>query len=667
MGALEYRSDVDGLRAVAVLAVVAFHAGLGVPGGFVGVDVFFVISGFLITSIVAADLDRGRFTLADFWSRRIRRIWPAAAVMSLVTLLAGVWIMQPLDLRRTAIDAAFHVLMLANVRFWMRLDYFAEISDLVPLLHLWSLAVEEQFYLVFPPFFAWLYKRRGRLVFTSLLAVAAASFIACIPFMKSEPSAVFYLVPFRAWELLFGSILAVVPYRLIPSRTAAVLGWAGLSMIVWSCFALHRDTPFPGPAALPPVFGTALVIAAGNDANATLRRWLGAEPLRRVGLASYSLYLWHWPLLALARYTFGMRLSFAAIAAVLTATAFATVLSYRFVEIPFRAADSPSWKRRACATAVVASLSVFVLSIGVGRLGWVSGRFDPRVESGFGREAICLDWEFDRSAVAAFKASDGLPGIGVLGGAGVSGEGEAIDFLLWGDSHGMAISHVVDRAAQQHGLRGRAMLVSGQIGLGGRPPPGERFPRPYDEVRYRSSMLEWIRINRPANVILCSRWSEHLLEGVSDARALAETRMPPRASPEAMSAFDEGLEELLELCGSIDAKIWFLREVPFQDATPGQMVSQSRLAGPHGAIAGVASRDDHDQRQRDVRDCLVRFNSPRFEVIDLAEPLLASERATIIGRDGNIWYADDDHLNRLGANAAEYGIIDRMMSSMGAF
>src|SRR5262245_6181519 len=262
----KYRADIDGLRAVAVLPVVLFHAGITLfSGGFVGVDVFFVISGFLITGIIIADMEQGRYSIAGFYERRIRRIVPAYLVTVVVTLAVALFLLLPDDLAELGDSALWSALMSSNLFFWVESkDYFNGAAELKPLLHTWSLSVEEQFYLFFPivllaikPLGLWRYAA------AICLLAAVISFGLSIYGVAYAPMASFYLLPTRAWELLVGSLLA---FGLFPALNRKLAGWealAGLALILVPVFLYTAATPFPGLAALPPVMGAALIIHSG--------------------------------------------------------------------------------------------------------------------------------------------------------------------------------------------------------------------------------------------------------------------------------------------------------------------------------------------------------------------------------------------------------------------
>jgi peptidoglycan/LPS O-acetylase OafA/YrhL len=295
---------VEGLRGVAILLVVAFHAGVpGVSGGFTGVDVFFVLSGYLITGILQEERARtGRIRLPSFFARRVRRLLPASGLVLAATVAAGVVALTPLELLPLAKTARAAALYLANFRFilWSA-DYFAPDIARNPLLHTWSLAAEEQFYLAWP-FLVILAFRGGRPARSLAVAVGAVgvlSFAASLWLTRTLPPAAFFSSPTRAWEFAAGALARQLARP--AGRRGDALGWAGLAAIVASAFVISPATPFPGVAALLPVAGTAAVLVAGADGRTEgAARALAAAPLQWTGRLSYSWYLWHWPMLVLA-------------------------------------------------------------------------------------------------------------------------------------------------------------------------------------------------------------------------------------------------------------------------------------------------------------------------------------------------------------------------------
>lgn len=337
MSELRYRADIDGLRAVAVILVLLFHAELGWTGGFIGVDVFFVISGFLITGLIIKQQEARTFTLRNFWVRRIRRIVPVSFVTIGCTLLIGSLVLFRADFRELTYSALAQLVMLANVFFWKQTGYFAGAAELKPLMHTWSLAVEEQFYLGYP-FLLVALNRTTRTTTGRVLAVlAGSSFALSVWGVHAFPRFTFFMLPTRAWEMLLGGLIwfAPPPEKLSVSRSE-LLSWSAIAGILGAGWLFDAGTPFPGLAALLPCAATALLIYVNQTRQASVARLLSAKPVVFVGLISYSLYLWHWPLLVFARYGSSTPLTADRRLLILLVSFVVAYLSFRFVETPWR-------------------------------------------------------------------------------------------------------------------------------------------------------------------------------------------------------------------------------------------------------------------------------------------------------------------------------------------
>lgn len=335
-----YRKDIDGLRALAVVPVVLFHAGFTqFSGGFVGVDVFFVISGFLITGIIRHGMEKGHYSVREFYERRIRRILPAFVAVTLVTLLLGWWLLLPDDFKAYGTSLWSSALFGSNIAFWQSSgDYFATPSEHQPLLHMWSLSVEEQFYIFFPLLIFALYKFKvQRFAIPFLLAIFLISLAISVYGAVYVPVATFYLLPTRAWELLAGGLLAYGIVSAPQNRIQAEIeNLVGLALIVASIFLLNSHSFFPGAAAVLPVLGAVLILHAGTgNWPTTVSNLLTLWPVRFIGLISYSLYLWHWPIIVFTRY-YLVEIGLPEMILMVLASVVVAAASWRYIEAPFR-------------------------------------------------------------------------------------------------------------------------------------------------------------------------------------------------------------------------------------------------------------------------------------------------------------------------------------------
>ena len=342
---MHYRREIDGLRALAVVPVILFHAHVTwLPGGFIGVDIFFVISGFLIASLLAEDLSTGRYSLASFYERRVRRIFPALTLVLVATLPPAFMLLLPSQIEDFSASLAAVVVFLSNFFFLSQVGYFSPDAELQPLLHTWSLAVEEQYYLLFPPLLALLWRRGPRLTYAVLGVLALASFLLALWGAAENPGRNFYFTGSRAWELLAVAIAALVfRSKAIPGNNPlAVLGI--LAVIGAICLWGH-DTPAPGPWMLAPVIGTALILLFAQSGTRTARV-LSHPGFVGIGLVSYSAYLWHQPLFAFARHYYVAEPPAAVMACLIVLTFGLAWGSWSLVEQPFRRRTAPLLPRR---------------------------------------------------------------------------------------------------------------------------------------------------------------------------------------------------------------------------------------------------------------------------------------------------------------------------------
>jgi peptidoglycan/LPS O-acetylase OafA/YrhL len=336
VASMQYRAEIDGLRAIAVVPVILFHAGFDLfQGGFVGVDVFFVISGYLITSIILTKKREGNFSLMGFYGRRARRILPALTIVLLVSVVLAFFTMFPSDVEDFSQSLMAATVFSSNIFFYLNSDYFDQISELRPLLHTWSLAVEEQYYVIFPIFLIATWKCGDRFVLAMLMVVALFSLGLAQWGSAHMPSATFYLLPTRIWELLIGVFVA---YYLIDKKqnpSNQILSLLGFAMITFSVFAFDKHTPFPSLYALVPALGVALIILY-TTSETLLYRLLSQKTLVGIGLISYSAYLWHQPLFAFSRIWTGQSLGMLPLMVLILLSFGLAYLSWRYIETPFR-------------------------------------------------------------------------------------------------------------------------------------------------------------------------------------------------------------------------------------------------------------------------------------------------------------------------------------------
>jgi peptidoglycan/LPS O-acetylase OafA/YrhL len=432
---IAYRREVDGLRAVAVVPVVLFHAGIpGIGGGYIGVDVFFVISGFLITSIILTEQAAGTFTLLGFYERRARRVLPALFVVMLASLATAWVVLLPDAFVHFGKSLASASAFASNIFFWRTSGYFAPVAEDIPLLHTWSLAVEEQYYLFFPILLLALPAvRRDRLVLV-LVGIAIASLAFAEWAWRAAPQANFYLLPSRAWELMVGALLAVALSRhelsaYLGRRTRNVLAFAGLLMVSGAMVYFDAETPVPSVYAIVPVLGAALIVAAAGR-DTLVGRLLGSPPFVFVGLISYSIYLWHVPLLSFAKATLLDPPSLELRLSMIAATFALAVLTWRFVETPMRRRDLLG-RGTVLSSAVVISSLLVIGGLGIAANDGFRSRFQSYFIAFDREQARRETWKHVEQAEAdeeAMRRSEGRSSI-------ATGE-TRLSVGVMGNSHG---------------------------------------------------------------------------------------------------------------------------------------------------------------------------------------------------------------------------------------
>ena len=637
---MPYRAEIDGLRALAVLPVIFFHAGFApFRGGFVGVDVFFVISGYLITALILTERARGSFSLAGFYERRARRILPALILVSAATLPLAWLALLPADMEDYARSLLAVTTFSSNILFWLETGYWGTINALKPLLHTWSLAVEEQYYALYPLALLALWHigigRHGLLA--AIAAVLVASLVLSQWAAGHMPAANFFLLPTRAWELALGAILGLLFVHHAP-LTAAVhrrpglaepLGAAGLALILWAVFTFEEGMPFPGLYALVPTMGTALVILGATPRTRT-GRLLATRPLVTLGLVSYSAYLWHQPLFAFARHLslteppawwFGLLTLLALVLAYLT---------WRFVEQPFRLGTRVG--RRPFVIAMAAgSLILFA----IGATGHLTGGFPQRWHDK-ARLLQALDTQLAVNG-GLTRRCDGAPP-----GTPACQTGDRPEIAVWGDSLAMQLVPGILAADPDMGLAQLTRTNCGPI-LDAAPLDGARFTA--DEARaclaYNAAVYHWLSGQTSVRtVVLSSSFSQYLGGELLHRDGGRRPATPARL----LSLLRNTLSEL----ESLGIQPVIVSPPPVTGDNLGRCLARAALFGrsldrcdfPPAAIA---------PRQRRIYRLLDALG-PTRPVVRLDRLLCDTRRCRT--HEGDIfYYRDGGHLSRGGAEA----------------
>ncbi len=640
-GEISYRPDIDGLRALAILPVVFYHAGIpGFGGGFVGVDVFFVISGFLMASLISGELGRGAFSLTRFYERRIRRIFPALFAVLAASSVAGWFLLMPAEFAYFGRSLKAAALFASNIQFEKENGYFDIGAQMKPLLHTWSLAVEEQFYILFPLLLLAVHRFARRYAVLVLAALLAVSFAASTWMLFRSQAATFYLLQFRAWELLLGALLALnaVPRPRQP-RTRAGLAFAGILLIAVAVFTFSDRMLFPGPAALLPCLGAALVIHA-RDEWSSAGKILRSRPMIFVGLISYSLYLWHWPIIVFTREMTGRQLSLSQGGLVIAASLVVATVSWRFVEQPFRGRASPVARKPLFASAVAVVIAAISLGAYVAGNSGLPGRLAPDVqrvyastydESRFSLPPCFADSDTDGPAVADIRAGK----LCRLGTADASKP----SFLVWGDSHSGAMAPAIDAAAAQVGMQG---LFAGHSSC---PPlPGVQLKRGGTERcgRFNEAVHDLIVSRHIPLVFLVAYWPKYVHDAeMPNQGPYFDPSVPPPVADRSQSVV-ETLDSLMAELQRLGTKVVLVSDVPEMGRYMPEAVAKAMM---EGASTDVAPPFDYIAKRQALSHSILTRAAAQYgaSIIDPLPAICRDEHCDAV-RNGLPLYKDADHL-----------------------
>ena len=645
-----YRRDIDGLRGIAVLAVVLYHAGVPfLRGGYVGVDVFFVISGYLISALIYRDLTQGTFSLRSFYERRAKRILPALlTVVSAFTLL-GTLLLAPRELEVLSAQSIAALTSTSNIFFWLRTNYFAPHAELKPMLMTWSLGVEEQFYLLFPLLLGWIWSLGRRKVLLSLVVLSAVSFAVSIFQVSFYPSASFFLLTSRWWELGLGTIVGIHEVsrteeargRLAVWRRE-ILGIVGIVGVLAGALLYTSTTLFPGAAALLPVVASLMLLSSrGSWVN---RKILSLKLLVGVGLISYSLYLWHWPILSLSQYCAGDALAPIPTACLVVLAFVAATFSYFFVEQPFRRMQRTSRTlRRFAVASALCSIPAFVLLAG---RGWPS-RYP--VAAGIEHEAhspsleTCTAQDGQSSPVNSRSCSfiKGHPTIAIMG-----------------DSHAASLNRYLQSALESRGWSVAQFTKTSCPPLGLVAP---NSPERENCVAFNeNSLAEVIKDPDVKTVVLAGYWLTNFPPFTEHGRYVAEGQEASAVSvEESWSNLGAGLDDVVARLQRGGKRVFVVIDSPSLGFNP-LLLTLSDAIAPRRALKKLLWSGDSsgltpyaDESSNERLEVLLRrvAASHHAEVIDLYGTL-CTESTCRYALNGRPLFEDPHHLTRLGAEFA---------------
>jgi peptidoglycan/LPS O-acetylase OafA/YrhL len=656
---MQYRPEIDGLRALAVMPVIFYHAGFeAFSGGFVGVDIFFVISGYLITSNILSESRAGNFSLLKFYERRARRILPALYLVMLVCLpFAWLWLL-PVDMKEFSQSLIVVTAFVPNFFFWLRTEYFNLANELKPLLHTWSLGVEEQFYLLFPLTFVMLSKYAKRLLLWTLVVLAILSLYFAQWSSAKHPVFAFYQLPTRGWELLMGAVLAVaLPGEMAGHRRLReILSAAGIILIVCAIVLFDSQTPFPGLYALLPTVGTAILIACVTG-NTWVGRLLSWKPIVGLGLISYSAYLWHQPLFALVRHR-SFESPGPAVFVLLTFVALACAfLSWKYVEVPFRKVEVIG--RRALLMCFLGCSTAFIV---FGFLGYNTEGFpnrEPRIAS-----ILSIRTVESSRCMNAPNTADQI----AVGDACMMGRGDVSTMAVVGDSHAGSILEVLG----EHAKKANFSFYAVTSGFCAPIANGFRMNRyALDCPDKTQAALDFaIKSNEVQYVVLFAEWS-YYVKGFREegdnvkpkARSLAmDDDGPARNIGDNASVFTRSIRKTVAMLNDAGKRVIIITPVPeFSRAVMPTILKHVRFSGSDNSHAGAPEVSLPDYLDRNAEVLAAFKDLTNITLVDSARLFCDTDMCSSVDSNGHILYSDTNHLTEFGAQV----VVRQLMKSIG--
>lgn len=642
----KYRPEIDGLRAVAVLAVFIFHLGVkGFAGGFVGVDVFFVISGYLITSIIQKDINKNEFSIVKFYDRRFRRIMPALYLLLIFTMLFTWFYFMPQEMKSYCRSLLSSLLFYSNFLFWNEAGYFDLDSAMKPLLHTWSLSIEEQFYIFYPTLLYFLnrYLKSKKILIIGVLFWV--SLLSNIWITHTDGEMGFYFTPTRVWELLLGALIALKAFPQNKNHSInEVLCWSGLSMLIYSVFIFDSDTVFPGMNAAIPCFGTAFLIYGNQGQHMTSAgKLLATNIMTWFGKISYSLYLWHWPAIVFTKYYFMRELTTFDQVLIFIGATLAAYLSWKYVEQPFREKKGYFKNGKRLFYILLATTTLFCVFAYLGgykKVGY-SRRLSKEVKA---YSQAYRDKNPDRSkchlgARESFNHIKECP----IGPADSDPK-----FAVWGDSFADAMMPAVKDLAEKYGKPGLFASTSACAPVLG----VNRFVNGVHlqcDI-FNQHMLATVKEKRIKHVLLISAWSTTGYNVVDESKVVVDPSFDLSFAPEKQQAVYRrlvyGIDQVMQQLQAMGVQIWVVRRTPVPNFNVPSYLGRYMLFGmdPHSLQFPKEKYLEATTPNNRLVDLFVKKYG--IHSIDPSE-LLCNENC-LLEMDGKSLYSDHTHLSKTG-------------------
>jgi len=633
MALKNYRPELDGLRAVAVIPVILFHLGFQwIQGGYVGVDVFFVISGFLISSIILDEHERSAFTFSNFWLRRVRRIFPALVAMLVASTIAACFLMFKPDLFEVGKHGFASALSFANIAMINMGSYWGQTADESLFLHTWSLSVEEQFYFIYPFIVYLLFKLGRRWLFRALSAIAVLSFLAYVLGSLHNPVETFYLLPTRAWELASGCLAAIYKWREKKTLSAPLSSWLsilGLAAILGSCLALHGDADHPG-SLIVPVLGAVLIVLFADVGDSPVKKILSLPPVVFIGKISYSLYLWHWPVIVMAKQRLFLDGSILSVIIVALLIACLSLLSYHFVEKTTRHRKHilvPALCALAFSLALSLTLFETLLSYDsskYARVEWDGQLYNVNPADSWNREI-----KRRMVGVEVPERAKSLGSAYLTGGIIHQYGGPRPDVVVLGDSHALMWSALIDdicrsqnRTVSFYGADATSPFVSLPL----KKTAGNLFFSAEERYQFDQKRLQYLDEWRPKLIILAVRWS--IVDNLKET------------------------EDLLRFLGKLGSRVLLIEQPP-------ELPFGKRNATQYLAFRGIEPLNKQRQyiqaestgRYKAGKDLILRLSSlyPFCKIVPVADMFYKPGSGVMVLDGTRVMYIDDNHLSLSGS------------------